>query len=75
MSSPKSIPSKLNVDSSAVTCLEQNEHLYITAVLFKADIEIDGTAITDVGPVTFPSPIQCLTFTPSSAGQVAYFEQ
>lgn len=75
MSDPKSIPSKLNVDASPVVCLAQNEHIYITAVLFKGDIEIDGRVIVGVGPVTFPSPIQCETFTPSSAGQIAYFEQ
>lgn len=75
MSSPKSIPSKLNANSDLVSCEPQNEHLYITAVLFKADIEIDGRLIAEVGPVTFPSPIQCETFKPSSAGQVAYFEQ
>ena len=89
MATSHTIPSKINTQAAvAVTATpaaaapwETGEvprgpsYLYITALLQAADVEIDGLTCSSVGPVGFSSPIQCTTFTPVNAGQVAYYEQ
>ena len=89
MATIHSIPSQLNTDATApVTAAaaaagswESGElprrasYLYITALLSANTVTIDGLVCSAVGPLGFSSPIQCTTFTPSAAGQVAYYEQ
>ena len=75
MASPKTIPSKISTGTSAITPSTGNSKLYITAILKSGNVIIDGVTASSVGPCAFPSPVICDTFTPASAGQVAYFEQ
>jgi len=77
MATPKEIPSKVNTAGSTVTASPGNA-LFITALLVSdtLTVTIGGTS-TDCGspgPVALPSPIQCSSFSPNVAGQVAYYE-
>ena len=74
MSSPKSIPSQVSVGTDKITAAAGNK-LYITAILASDDLDIDGLAVNGLGPVNITSPIACTSFTPNTAGQVAYYEQ
>ena len=78
MASPKTIPSKLCA-SGAVTPeasgTTKPNRLYITAILKAGTTVIDGVSVASAGPVSFPSPILCDTFTAAGAGEVAYYEQ
>lgn len=75
MASPKTIPSKINTDTSAVNPGTNSSKLYITAVLKSGNLVIDGTTASSIGPCALPSPIICDSFTPAAAGQVAYYEE
>ena len=73
MSEPHSIPSKINVDTNAVTTSDSARKLYITSILYSGQMEIDGTTIYNPGPTNLSSPILCDTFTAAGAGQIAYY--
>ena len=73
MASPKTIPSKLVTDGTAVNASSKKK-LYITAILIAGDVTVDGVTASSAGPVALPSPIICDSFTPAEAGQVAYYE-
>lgn len=78
MALPQSIPSLLSPDGTAITApvAENNQRqkfIYITAILISDTLEIDGVSLTSPGPVSLSSPIKCRSFTPNSAGQVAYY--
>jgi hypothetical protein len=78
MASPKTIPSKLcaagavTPEASGTT---RPNRLYITAILKAGTTVIDGVSVASAGPVSFPSPILCDTFTAAGAGEIAYYEQ
>ena len=78
MATPKEIPSKVNSSTAKVEASAGNS-LYIVGCLKANDLTvvIKGVSINcgSVGPVAFASPIECDSFTPTSAGQVAYYEQ
>jgi hypothetical protein len=79
MASPKTIPSKLCAAGAVVPSSDGSEvnitRLYITAILKAGTTVIDGVSVASAGPVSFPSPIVCDTFTAAGAGEVAYYEQ
>ena len=75
MASPKTIPSKISIGTSAITPSSGSKKLYITAILKSGNLVIDGVTASSAGPCSFPSPVICDTFTPASTGQVSYFEQ
>ena len=78
MATPKEIPSKVNTAGSRVTASAGNS-LYIIGCLKVGTLTIDisGSDISCglVGPVAIPSPIECRSFIPAAAGQIAYYEQ
>jgi hypothetical protein len=74
MATPKSIPCKFNTAASQVSA-SSGKKIYITGLLKSGGLTIDGVSIGTVGPVNLSSPICCDTFTPTAAGQVAYFEK
>ena len=74
MSTPKSIPSRINIEENVVPPSHIPRcALYITAILYPGPIKIDGIE-TDVSPLSLPSPIFCHSFT-AGIGQVAYYYQ
>ena len=76
MATPHTIPSKLSTTADAEVSITTGEtRLYITAILVNGTVVIDGVTTSNVGPVTFPSPVICKAFTPDAVAQVAYFEQ
>ena len=78
MATPKEIPSKVNTLAARVTAAAGNS-LYIVGCLKAGALTIDisGADIScgAVGPVAIPSPIECRSFVPAAAGQIAYYEQ
>lgn len=74
MATPKSIPSKINTTTDQVVAAGDNR-LYITAILAKANLDIDGSAANDLGPIQLSSPIICKSFDPASIAQIAYYEE
>jgi len=73
MAEPNSFPSEINADNSEVTPSADNR-LYITSILKAESLSIDGTSIGSPGPLELYSPIICDSFTPNSAGHIAYFQ-
>ena len=73
MATPKTISSKTNADVS-VTASSGNA-IYITAILVSTSLSLDDGAEATVGPIALNSPIRCSSFTSTSAGEVAYYEQ
>lgn len=78
MATPKEIPSKVNSAASKVAPAAGNS-LYVVGCLKAGNLTvvIKGSTINcgSVGPVAFPSPIECESFTPAAIGQVVYYEQ
>jgi hypothetical protein len=70
MATPKTIPSKLNANTTIVA--PEGRHLYITGILKSHDIIIDGITIGNSHEMSFASPIQCRTFT-GDVGHIAYY--
>ena len=57
-------------------------YIYITAIISSGTVTVitdDGTVALGgggaVGPVAFPSPLKCLSFTAAANGQIAYYIQ
>jgi hypothetical protein len=73
VATPKTISSKINTTAS-VTASSGNA-IYITAILASTSLILDGGSAATVGPVALNSPIRCSSFSSSSAGEVAYYEQ
>lgn len=73
VATPKTISSKTNADVS-VTASSGNA-IYITAILVSTSLSLDDGAEATVGPIALNSPIRCSSFTSTSAGEVAYYEQ
>ena len=86
MATSKEITSLVNLTAAKVSATSDpqrgiRKYLYITSILIKNSLTVtlaDGSVVSfssDPGPVSLPSPIMCLSFTPAEAGQVAYYEQ
>jgi len=81
MSDSHERPSNINGSTSKHSPATRR-YFYITALLKQDTLvydPLDGSAgdesVSNVGPINFDSPLQVAAFTPSSVGQVAYFEE
>jgi hypothetical protein len=78
MATPKEIPGKVNSAAAIVTASGDNS-LYIVGALKAGTLTVkigeDTIACGSVGPVGFPSPVVCSSFTPQHIGQIVYYEQ
>jgi hypothetical protein len=82
----RTIPSEINTSAAIAgtpaasqpweqgTLPRDTQYVYITAILKSTNITINTTALTSIGPVSFPSPIQCTGFAGATVGAVAYFK-
>jgi hypothetical protein len=68
----KTIPSILN--STTSTTAETGRYLYITSILKSTSLSIDSSTASNVGPITFSSPIRCRTFSSTGSSEVAYYQ-
>ena len=74
MSTPKSIPSRINIDENILPPSHIPRcALYITAFLYSGPVVIDDVE-TNVSALSLPSPIFCHSFS-AGIGQVAYYHQ
>ena len=73
MAEHDSFPSEIDADNSEVKPSADNR-LYITSILKAEALSVDGTSIGSPGPMELYSPIICDSFTPNSAGHIAYFQ-
>jgi hypothetical protein len=81
MSDSHETPSSIN-GSTVKHTPDNGNYFYITALLRQDDlvydppngVEADET-VSNAGPMDFDSPLQVGSFTPSSVGQIAYFQE